>query len=75
MDFYRKLGPQLHWECDPGRVAGDQAAAVITLRNDGKQTTVEHNHGDPCAPEVLFIFELAIDEVAGSRRWVEMPPR
>jgi hypothetical protein len=73
MDYFSKLGSKLNWKCDPARVASDQPAAVITVSVHGRQTSVEHNHGDPCAPDSLFLLELAIDGVSGSRRWVDPP--
>jgi hypothetical protein len=54
----------------PGGIVTDAPGATTSITLGGQTHTVEHYHGNSCAPAVLQALEDAIDEVAGSSEWV-----
>ncbi len=54
-------------------VMSDMPTAITSLRADGKSKRVRHYHGCTGFPaeERLTALENAIDEIAGTRAWVE----
>lgn len=44
----------------------DQPTVKLTYRG----RTIKHDHGDPSAPERLFVLEDSIDRILDTRRWV-----
>jgi len=49
----------------------DMPSATVTIERGAASHTVNHYHGCPAAPESLTRFEERIDQVAGTRRWLE----
>jgi hypothetical protein len=56
---------------DCTRVKTDQPMVTTSLAIAGTTHTVEHYHGNLCAPEVLTTIEDEIDIVAQSAQWVK----
>jgi YD repeat-containing protein len=52
----------------------DEPGAITSLTWNGHSHRVEHNHGNPCAPMILFSLEQEIDDVAGTSQWVNCAP-
>jgi Domain of unknown function (DUF6438) len=59
---------ELTWE--PGALIADAPSAYITWSRGQASHRIERHHGDPRAPRLLVSMERAIDEVAGSDRWL-----
>ena len=49
----------------------DNPTAITTISFQGRKKTIVHYHGDKTAPEALSRLEDAIDETAGTKRWIE----
>lgn len=53
-----------------GSLIADASSASVTLSRGDSRHRLENSHGDPNAPRVLRRMERAIDEVAGTQRWL-----
>lgn len=47
----------------------DMPSATITIKWNGIKKQVEHYHGDPTAPEDLYLLEDAIDAAVNVTQW------
>lgn len=64
----------LSWNKHCGKgYATDNPSAITTLRIGSRKRTINHYHGDMCAPGVLDGWEQRIDKVAGTSRWLGPP--
>ena len=65
-DYFNLSVPE---DCPEG-IATDFPTATTSLTLAGQTHTVEHYHGNSCAPEVLRTIEDQIDATANSSQWV-----
>lgn len=65
-DYFELSVPE---EC-PQPMPFDLSGAMTSLTLQGQTHTVEHYHGNPCAPGALFALEDAIDAVVDSSAWL-----
>lgn len=56
-----------------GAAATDMASVRITITDAGQQRQIDHDLGCSDAPPALRALAAAIDDAAGSHRWVEAP--
>jgi hypothetical protein len=54
-----------------GQYATDSPVVVTSLSVDGRTKEIRHDYGCRAAPRELGRLEQRIDEVAGSKRWIE----
>jgi len=59
---------EIDWK--PGNRWTDDSTAVTRLSTNGRARTIDEYHGDEGVPRVMRLFEDAIDEVAGTGRWL-----
>ena len=54
-----------------GRYVTDLPSAIISVTRIGRTKRIEHDHGCGSAPGALAVLEKRIDEVLGSKWWIE----
>ena len=54
-----------------GRYVTDLPSAIISVTRGGRTKRIEHDHGCGSAPLALAVLEKRVDEVLGSKRWIE----
>jgi hypothetical protein len=59
---------ELNWAANDSIT--DQSTATLRLTYGGQTRTIRHYHGDQAAPRVLHKMERAIDQIAGTDRWL-----
>jgi Domain of unknown function (DUF6438) len=48
----------------------DMPTSITSYTHDGRTKTIKHYHGDQKAPQALYDLEAAIDQIAGTDRWI-----
>ena len=51
----------------------DMATTIVTIDWNGQKKRIEHYGGDDSAPERLLTLQKKIDELSGSKRWIDAP--
>jgi hypothetical protein len=73
-DFFGARYWDLSVPADCPNIYTDESSASTSLTWNGRTHSVDHYHGNVCAPPVLFDLEREIDDVATTGQWVSCAP-